>query len=95
VSLPEGAAPTKEQVFDEVRAVMKGELGLSVEALVPDAHLVEDLDLDSIDLVDLAATLEERLGLSFRTEELASVRLIQDVVDLIHGALVERNGKGR
>jgi acyl carrier protein len=92
VSLPQGAVPTKEQVFDEVRAVMKGELGLSVEAVVPEADLIEDLDLDSIDLVDLAATLEERLALSFRTEELASVRLIQDVVDLIHGALVERRG---
>lgn len=92
MSLPEGAAPTKEQVFDEVQAVMKGELGLAVEVLVPDAHLIEDLDLDSIDLVDLAATLEERLGLSFRTEELASVRRIQDVVDLIHRALVEGNG---
>lgn len=90
VSLPKGAPPSKDQILDQLRAVMKGELGLPVEQLVPTAHLIDDLDLDSIDLVDLAATLEEVLGLSFRTEDLTSVRVIQDVVDLIHGALSAR-----
>jgi acyl carrier protein len=93
VSLPEGAPPTQEQVFDHVRAVMKRELGLRLDALLPTTRLVDDLDLDSIDLVDLTAALEEQLGLSFRTEELGSVRSIQDVVDLIQAGLAARHDR--
>jgi acyl carrier protein len=93
VSLPEGAPPTQAQVLDHVRAVMKRELGLRLDALLPTTRLVDDLDLDSIDLVDLTAALEEQLGLSFRTEELGSVRSIQDVVDLIQAGLAARHDR--
>ena len=91
MALPEGAPPTKEQVFEEVRATMQAEFGLRLDDLHPTTHLISDLDLDSIDLVDFAASVEESLGLSFREEELGAVEVVQDVVDLIHGALVARH----
>ncbi len=93
MSLRDGAAPTQERILAEVRAMMEREFGIDVGRVLPAAHLVEDLDLDSIDLVDFAASVEERLGLSFGAEELGSVRWVRDVVDLIHGALAERAGR--
>jgi acyl carrier protein len=47
--------------------------------------LIDDLDLDSIDAVDMAVRLEEKTGYRFAEEELRSVTTIQDVVDLIDG----------
>ena len=47
------------------------------------AHF-DDLDLDSIDAIDLAVKLEERVGLDLEEEQLRSLRLVQDVVDLVH-----------
>ncbi len=86
MSLP--AAPTKEAVLGELLAVMKTEFGLSPENIQPETHLIDDLDLDSIDLVDLAVSVEESTGLVLEEQELKSVRTVQDAVDVIHAGLV-------
>jgi acyl carrier protein len=52
------------------------------------AHLVDDLDLDSLDWVDLAIQLEEALSIDLREERFTSVRTVQDVVDCAYAALV-------
>jgi acyl carrier protein len=80
---------SKAEVYDRLRAVLVGEFGLRDEQLGPDAHLVEDLDLDSIDWIDMAVALEVQLGRELREAELGSIRTIQDVVDVIHRKLHE------
>ncbi len=90
MSLSQAAAPTKEDVLSELRAVMQSELGLSPELIQPTAHLVDDLDLDSIDWVDLAVSLEESIGITLAEEVIKSVRTVQDAVDVIHAGLVAR-----
>lgn len=85
------AAPTKESVLGELLAVMKSEFGLSSQHITPETHLIDDLDLDSIDLVDLAVSLEESTGIVLEEQELKSVRTVQDAVDLIHAGLVGRS----
>ncbi len=91
MSLSQAAAPTKEDVLSELRAVMQSELGLSPELIQPTAHLVDDLDLDSIDWVDLAVSLEESIGITLAEEVIKSVRTVQDAVDVIHAGLVARS----
>ncbi len=91
MSLSQAAVPTKEDVLSELRAVMQSELGLSPDRIQPTAHLVDDLDLDSIDWVDLAVSLEESIGITLAEEELKSVRTVQDAVDVIHAGLVARS----
>jgi acyl carrier protein len=78
---------TKDQVLSELRATMKSEFDIPPEQVQLETRLVEDLDLDSIDLVDLAVTIEESTGLKLREEELESVRTMQDAVDVIHARL--------
>lgn len=48
-----------------------------------DAHLVDDLDIDSIDAVDLLARLKETSGLQVDPEQFKAVRTVQDVVETI------------
>ncbi len=93
MSLP--AAPTKEGVLVELRAVMKSELGVSGEKIELSTHLIDDLDLDSIDFVDLAVSLEESIGLALEEEELKSIRTVQDAVDVIHAGLVAKGAGSR
>jgi acyl carrier protein len=62
---------------------MKTEFHFRDEELRLEAHLVDDLDLDSIDAVDLAVRVEERTGLSLGEADLKSIQTIQDIVDLI------------
>lgn len=86
--MPLPATLTKEAVLIELRAVMKSEFGLAPERIQPETHLIDDLDLDSIDLIDLAVSVEESTGRALEEQELKSVRTVQDAVDLIHAGLV-------
>lgn len=90
-SLSEAATPSPEEVLAELRAAMKAEFGLHAEAVQPGTRLVDDLDLDSIDLVDLAVGLEERAGVRLEEEELKAIRTVEDAVAVIRAALARRN----
>lgn len=93
-SLPESRTPSPEEVLAAVRAAMESEFGLDAASLRPETHLLDDLDLDSIDLVDLAVSLEESIGLRLEEEELKSIRTVGDAASVIHAALVRRGPRG-
>jgi acyl carrier protein len=78
---------TKEQILARVRQILVESFELEPDDVRPDAHLIDDLDLDSIDAIDLAVSLEEETGLDVSEDELREIRLVQDVVELIHGRL--------
>jgi acyl carrier protein len=74
---------SKDEIFKWVVDLMKVEFHFRDEDLRPTTHLIDDLDLDSIDAVDLAVRVEEKTGLSLTEADLKSIRTIQDIVDLI------------
>ena len=78
---------SKDEILRWVTETLQSEFQLRAEDLHPGAHLVDDLDLDSIDAVDLAVSVERQLGLSLSEGDLKSIHTIQDVVDLIHERL--------
>lgn len=79
----------REQVFDRIRAAMT-RLDLAPPDLGPEARLVDDLDLDSLDWADLRLQLEEDFDVVLDDEALASVCTVQDVVDRVVAALAGR-----
>ena len=79
---------TRESVLERVREILVSSFELEPGAIQLDSHLIDDLDLDSIDAIDLSVRLEEKTGLSFKAEDLKSIRTIQDVVDFIDARLV-------
>jgi len=93
VPLSADTAPSTDEVLDELRSMMASEFELDPESIHPDKHLMDDLDLDSIDLVDLAVTLEERSGIKLDEEELKAVRTVGDAVKVIQAAC-ERRSRG-
>lgn len=84
-------APTDEEVLERLRSIMESEFGLPPERIQPSIHLIDDLDLDSIDLVDLAVTLEETSGIRLDEEELKTVMTVQDAVDVVRAAMARRS----
>ncbi len=75
----------ESEILDWVTEVLRNEFEFSPADLSPTTHLIDDLELDSIDAVDMAVRLEEKSGFRLSEDELKSIRTIQDVVDLIHG----------
>ena len=71
---------SSEELLGQVRTILVGEFELDPDAVVPDARLVEDLDLDSIDGVTIVVRLESRLGVSITDEEMQKMTTVGDIV---------------
>lgn len=78
---------SRDEIFAIVGEVLRQEFDFAVEDLRLETNLADDLDLDSIDAIDMAVRLEERTGVKFDDDELKAVRTIRDVVDQIDGRL--------
>lgn len=74
---------TKEEVLAAIADVLVSEFELDWAKLVPEARLFEDLDLDSIDAVDLVVRLQQQTGLKVKAEDFKAIRTLGDVADVI------------
>jgi acyl carrier protein len=91
VDTPKDLPISRQRVLDEIRETMAC-IGLDPADVNPAAHLVDDLDLDSLDWVDLAMRLEETFPIPLQESRFASLRTVQDLVDRIHTSLLEAQG---
>ena len=78
---------TRSEIYDRLKKILVDSFELDADEIRLDAHLIDDLDLDSIDAIDLAVGLEEELSLEVDEESLKSIRRVSDIVDLIHDRL--------
>ena len=80
---------TKEQIFCEVAEILHEMFELDREKITPEANLYMDLDIDSIDAVDLAVKLKDLTGKRLQPEVFKSVRTVHDIVEALAGLLAK------
>lgn len=78
---------SKEEIFNQLQNILSELFEIDAAEIIPEAKLYEDLDLDSIDAIDLIVRLQSMTGRKFNAEEFKSVRTISDVVDVIYNEL--------
>lgn len=78
---------TDEDVLTTLREILQEGFEIAPERVTPAAHLFNDLDLDSIDAVDLAIKLQELTGKRIKPDEFKSVRTVGDVVCAVHSLI--------
>ncbi len=83
------AAYTDDDVFQKVRNAMVDLFELEEEVVTLDAHLSQDLGLDSIDAIDLVVRLKNETGMKVKPDEFKTVRTVSDIVKTVKGLLVE------
>ena len=76
---------TKDELFARISTILQDTFEIDPARITPDASLNADLDIDSIDAVDLIVQLKPLLGARLQPEAFKSVRTVQDVVDVLHG----------
>ena len=79
----------KEAIYERIVQILQDTFDIEAERITPEAKLYEDLDIDSIDAVDLIVQLKPLLGRSLQPDAFKSVRTVQDVVDVLHGLIRE------
>ena len=75
---------TDAEILERIRAIFNENFAIEPERVTPDKHLFEELDLDSIDAVDLAIKLQQMTGQRIKPEEFKSVRTVGDVIATVH-----------
>ena len=78
------AVYTEEEIFCQVQEAMVELFELEEDAVKREAHLFQDLGLDSIDAVDLVVRLKNTTGMKVTPDEFKSVRTVEDVVQTVH-----------
>jgi acyl carrier protein len=83
-------AMSRAQLFDWVAALLAGMFELDQAAMTLESDLYVDLDIDSIDAVDLAVKLTELTGQRLAPERFRTIHTIADIVDAIAGQVAEQ-----
>ena len=73
----------QEEVFEKVRTCLVDALGVDEEEVTPQASFVEDLNADSLDLVELIMSLEEEFGMEISDEDAEKIQKVSDAVEFI------------
>jgi acyl carrier protein len=74
----------RDAILAHIRTTMVALFDTPPEAITPDADLVKDLDLDSIDAVDLIVKVQDLTGRKMKPEDFKTVRTVNDVVDRVY-----------
>jgi acyl carrier protein len=74
---------TREEVFSVLREALVELFEIPAERVVPTAHLYTDLEIDSIDAIDLLDHIKRETGYKLAAENFRAVRTVQDVVDAV------------
>ena len=74
---------SKSEIQDKVCSILAEQLAVDPEKVTPAARFAEDLDADSLDLVEAVLALEEEFGVSIPEEEMESVTTVGQAVDLV------------
>jgi acyl carrier protein len=69
----------KEELMERIKEIIADKLGVDIDEVTDDADLIDDLDADSLDLVDLAMAIEDEFGVTIPDEELEKIRTVRDV----------------
>lgn len=83
----------RPEVVETVHRILVEEFELEPERVTAEAHIVDDLELDSLDAVDLIAALEDAFGGRVDEEEARKVRLVRDIYALTEAAIARALAK--
>ena len=73
----------REEILTKIQEITADRLGVDESDVTPDASFREDLEADSLDLVELIMELEEQFGMEIPDEEAEKITTIEEAVDYV------------
>ena len=74
---------TKEQIIEKVNALLVEEFEIAPELLTPEAYLKNDLEIDSLDFVDIVVLIDREFGFKPQAAELKNVKTLGEFYNYI------------
>lgn len=77
----------KDAIFEHIANTLAELFEIEKDSITLDAHLNDDLDIDSIDAIDLVVELKKFIGKKISPEDFKSVRTVEDVVNAVYSLM--------
>jgi acyl carrier protein len=75
------------EIFSEIKEILVKELALDEEAVVPEAHLQDDLGADSLALLNLTELIGKRYDIGITGDDLVEINSVSELVELIESRI--------
>lgn len=78
-----GVSKEFEEIFEKVRAIICENFGVEEDSVKPGTNLFDDLDADSLDLVDLVSAIEYEFDIEATDDAMEKIKTVEDVVNCV------------
>lgn len=69
--------------FDQVKEILVDSLGVDEEDVKLESNIQEDLEADSLDIVEIVMAIEEEFGVAVPEDQIQNIKTVQNIVDFI------------
>jgi acyl carrier protein len=80
-----GKSVANEEIAKELAAIVEEIAGVEAASVTEDKSFVDDLDIDSLSMVEIAVQAEDKFGVKIPDDELANLKTVGDAVNYIAG----------
>lgn len=74
---------TKQEILTRIQAILADQLSIEKETVELSSNIIEDLNADSLDIVELVMSLESEFDMAIMDEEAERIRTVGDAVDFV------------
>ncbi|MEU8345275.1 acyl carrier protein [Actinomadura meyerae] len=76
-------AATEQQILDGLAEIIDDIVGIDKAEVTPEKNFIDDLDIDSLSMVEIAVAAQDQFGVEIPDDELRNLKTVKDVVNFV------------
>ncbi|MFB4311802.1 acyl carrier protein [Actinomadura sp. GTD37] len=77
------ATATEEQILDGLAEIIDDIVGIDKSEVTPEKNFIDDLDIDSLSMVEIAVAAQDQFGVEIPDDELRNLKTVKDVINFV------------